>query len=147
MISDMTAFIEGLKGVNPAAQIVLTVSPVPLMATADPGAHVLSATTYSKSVLRVTAEALRRNHEHVHYFPSYEVITGAFNRGRYYAQDLRNVTDEGVDHVMRLFLEHATEAKTKETLNRPEVTAQDRFLAEAEAFTEVECDEVALDRP
>ena len=66
VVEDMTAFVEGLRQVNKSAQIVLTVSPVPLMATADPGAHVLSATTYSKSVLRAAAEMLRRKYSHVH---------------------------------------------------------------------------------
>ena len=107
VVSDMAAFIDALKAVNERAEIVLTVSPVPLVATAEPGAHVLAATTYSKAVLRVAAETLRRRYRHVHYFPSYEIVAGAFNRGRYYAQDLRNVTEEAVSHVMRLFLQHA----------------------------------------
>jgi hypothetical protein len=146
VISDLSQFVEGLKGVNPCAQIVLTVSPVPLAATADPGAHVLSATTYSKSVLRVAAETVRRHYDHVHYFPSYEIITGAFNRGRYFAQDLRNVTEEGVSHVMRLFVQHATGGATGVAAPTERSESRDDFLARAEAVVDVECDEAALDR-
>jgi hypothetical protein len=55
-VSDVTAqlraFADGLRAVNPAARIILTVSPVPLAATAVPDGHVLSATLYSKAVLR-----------------------------------------------------------------------------------------------
>ena len=40
---------------NPKARLVLTVSPVPLAATAS-GSHVLPATIYSKSVLRAAAQ-------------------------------------------------------------------------------------------
>ena len=146
VISDMSEFLEGLEQVNSKAQIILTVSPVPLMATAEPGAHVLSATTYSKSVLRVAAETLRRKYGHVHYFPSYEVITGAFNRGRYYAEDLRNVTEEGVEHVMRLFLDHVSVgAPSREPGNRI-ADRNDEFLQQAKEYVDVECDEVALDR-
>jgi len=146
VVADMTAFFDALAAVNPDAQVILTVSPVPLMATAAPGAHVLAATTYSKSVLRVAADMLAAAQAHVHYFPSYEVITGAHARGRYFAEDLRNVTEEGVAHVMRLLLLHATgtvaPAGAPVATEEPEDTAADL----ARRFVEVECDEIALDR-
>jgi hypothetical protein len=148
VVADMSAFLDGLKAVNPACRVMLTVSPVPLMASASPGAHVLSATTYSKSVLRVAAETLRSNYDFVDYFPSYEIITGAYNRGRYFANDLRNVTEEGVSHVMRVFLAHATSHAAEQGAPREAVNAppKDDFLQKMEAFVAVECDEVALDR-
>lgn len=99
--SDLAAFRERLLGVNPGARLVLTVSPVPLIATGT-GDHVLPATVYSKSVLRVAAAELARE-PGVTYFPSYEIITGNFARGRYFEPDLRSVTKEGVDHVMTVF--------------------------------------------
>lgn len=136
-----------LKRVNPKAQVVLTVSPVPLMATAEDQAHVLTATTYSKSVLRVAAEQTMRRYENVHYFPSYEVITGSFNRGSYYADDLRNVTEDGVSHVMRLFLKHATEANEAPVIEEVRESAHSAFERASAKFVEVECDEAALDRP
>lgn len=148
VISDMSSFIDELKSLNPRAEIVLTVSPVPLVATAEAGAHVLSATTYSKSVLRVAAETLRRRYAHVHYFPSYEIVTGSYNRGRYFAADLREVTEKGVAHVMRLFLEHATGSGTERAVAAPEARKppEDKFMARAEELLGIECDEVALDR-
>ncbi|QIK78085.1 GSCFA domain-containing protein [Sphingomonas piscis] len=148
VIADLTEFRNSLKEVNPQAQIIFTVSPVPLVATAQPGAHVLSATTYSKSVLRVAAETMRLRFDNVHYFPSYEVITGSFNRGAYYAADLRNVVEDGVAHVMRLFLAHATgDGPSEAPAARPQpASQQDEHLAAAQRMIEVECDEVALDR-
>ncbi len=144
VVEDMTAFMAALKAVNPNAHMILTVSPVPLMATAVPENHVLTATTYSKSVLRVAAEMLTQSHDWAHYFPSYEVITGSYNRGRYFAEDLRNVTEEGVNHVMRLLLKYATEAEP--AVPAPQATVEDSTTELARAFVEVECDEVALDR-
>ena len=145
--SDLTEFRNRLAEVNPKAQIILTVSPVPLVATAEPGAHVLSATTYSKSVLRVAAETLRRTFDNVHYFPSYEIITGAFNRGGYYAPDLRNVLEKGVNHVMRLFMAHASQGKVKSKAQAKKKPAKsDDHLEAARKLIEVECDEIALDR-
>nr|NUR37926.1 GSCFA domain-containing protein [Sphingomonas sp.] len=146
VIRDLTAFRDALAEVNPRASIVFTVSPVPLVATAVPGAHVLSSTTYSKSVLRVAAETMRIRFPNVHYFPSYEIITGAFNRGAYYAADLRNVVEDGVAHVMRLFMAHATDQGTGSATIAPRGANDDDHLAAASRLVEVECDEVALDK-
>jgi hypothetical protein len=147
VIGDLAAVRNGLLSVNPEAQIILTVSPVPLVATAEPGAHVLSATTYSKSVLRVAAETLRREFGNVHYFPSYEIITGAFNRGAYYAPDLRNVVEDGVKHVMRLFMAHAGAGTEKQDRAADQdVTAEVDHARTAQELIDLECDEVALDR-
>ena len=85
--------------------MILTVSPVPLIATYEKR-HVLVSTTYSKSVLRAAAEVATRQFSNCHYFPAYEIITGNYNRGRYFEDDLRSVTAEGVDHVMKLFIKH-----------------------------------------
>lgn len=108
IIEDLNTFLSMLSNVNVRAKVILTVSPVPLAATAE-DQHVLVSNTYSKSVLRVAAEEIARGHKNVAYFPSYEIITGSFNRGVYYDADLRTVTEAGVSHVMRLFFKHATE--------------------------------------
>lgn len=56
---DLINFWERLRTVNSNARMLLTVSPVPLAATATQN-HVLVATTYSKSVLRAVAGELGR---------------------------------------------------------------------------------------
>ena len=67
VVSDMTAAIGHLRGFNPDARVILTVSPVPLAATAV-DRHVLVSTTLSKSVLRVAADSLARTLPDVTYF-------------------------------------------------------------------------------
>jgi len=57
---------------------------------------VLVATTHSKSILRAACSAMTEKFEHVYYFPSYEIITGNFSRGRYYDENLRTIAPEGV---------------------------------------------------
>ncbi len=148
VICDLTAFRNGLLEVNPKAQIIFTVSPVPLVATAELGEHVLSATTYSKSVLRVAAETMRRLFDNVHYFPSYEIVTSAFNRGAYYAPDLRNVVENGVRHVMRLFMQHATGGSPDGVAEKAAQSTpdEDEHVKAAQQLIDVECDEIALDR-
>ena len=83
-------------------RLLLTVSPVPLTATAS-GAHVLSATSHSKSLLRAVASEALQEHAGIDYFPSYEIITHPAYRGMFYAPNMRSVLPEGVDHVMKCF--------------------------------------------
>jgi hypothetical protein len=142
---DLRRFASRLRLVNPTARIILTVSPVPLIATFE-DRHVLVSTTASKSILRVAAEAISRHDPMIDYFPSYEIITGAYNRGSYFADDLRGVTPDGVGHVMKVFLRHYPAAST-----RPEATSTGepasipqirRMLA---AARDVVCEEELLD--
>jgi hypothetical protein len=105
VIADLNRFLTKLAVINSRAKVILTVSPVPLIATYEES-HVLQATTYSKAVLRVAAEMVRKENANVDYFPSYEIIAGHFNRGAYFEDDLRSVKKQGVSHVMRLFLKH-----------------------------------------
>jgi hypothetical protein len=74
------------------------------------------ATTYSKSVLRVAAQEVAAQHAFVEYFPSYEIIVGNYNRGAYFDQDLRTITAEGVDHVMRTFMRHYTKIGSRSSV-------------------------------
>lgn len=140
--ADLNGFVTRLAKINPTARIILTVSPVPLIATFGK-AHVLTATTYSKSVLRVAAQACADQFEHIEYFPSYEVITGAFNRGRYFENDLRSVTPEGVAHVMRLFMKHHTDAAPTDAPQATPPAGRRRASLKAEiiAGMEIVCDE------
>lgn len=156
VVTEMTTFLMHLARVNPRAKVILTVSPVPLAATARADQHVLVATSYSKAVLRVAAETLATRFAHVAYFPSYEIVTGNFSRGAYFAKDLRNVLEDGVSHVMRLFMKHATgdgSALSGEPSNAAPATGgassearADEDRANAERLVEVECDEAALDQ-
>ena len=115
VIADLGSFLTRLSSVNRLAQVILTVSPVPLIATYEKR-HVLVSTTYSKSVLRAAAEVATRQFSNCHYFPAYEIITGNYNRGRYFEDDLRSVTAEGVDHVMKLFVKHYCAAPADDDL-------------------------------
>ena len=101
----MQRFIAGLRSVNPRARLLLTVSPVPLVATMEQRS-IIQSTVYSKSVLRVVADELRRVYDFVDYFWSYEIITATYNNARYFELDRRSVNDEGVAHVMRSFFRH-----------------------------------------
>lgn len=101
-LADTTEALRLARSVAPDLRVILTVSPVPLTATAS-GHHVLRATTYSKSVLRAVAEEVCMADPLTDYFPSYEIITGIPFGGRMYEDNLRTVRTDAVDTVMACF--------------------------------------------
>ncbi len=100
--ADLDAALALLRQLNPGVKLLLTVSPVPLTATAS-GDHVLVATTRSKATLRTVAAELAADDAGVDYFPSYEIITGAPARMAFFEDNLRSVRPEGVATVMGHF--------------------------------------------
>jgi hypothetical protein len=139
---DLTALLRGLCEVNPRARMVLTVSPVPLVATATAtGDHVLVANTRSKAVLCAAAEEIAERHDNVVYFPCYEIIAGAPGKLAYFAADCRRVTAAGVAHVMGGFM--------RSMVAQPASAATAEALGDAgiEELLDAECDEELLGRP
>lgn len=103
VLDDLTAALAVLRDVRGnTVHTLLTVSPVPLTATAE-NQHVLLSTTYSKAVLRAVAGQMAAQDPLVDYFPSYEIVTNPAARGVLYAANLRSVTPQGVEVVMRHF--------------------------------------------
>jgi hypothetical protein len=136
--TDLEWTLNHLKKVNPRLHFVLTVSPVALTATAS-GDHVLSATTYSKSVLRAVAGELCRARSDVDYFPSYEIVTAPAMGGRFFADNRREVAPEGVEHVMRTFFREfagappARQAVPESGTSRDDIVCEEEIL---EAYAE-----------
>lgn len=137
VVADLRAFVDEVRQVNPQMRMILTVSPVPLAATAEPR-HVLAATTYSKAVLRVAAEQLCQL-PGVYYFPAYEIVSAA--GPAYFAGDRRTLREHGVRQVMSLFFRHVLEAFPP----IPVVAAHDDFLQRGQAVVDTLCDEQRLD--
>lgn len=121
---DLSALIEGLHAVNPSARVLLTLSPVSLIATYEQR-HVLVSTAYSKAALRVAADEAERRFKNVIYFPSYEIITSPASGGRYFQDDLRQVTDIGVNHVMRMFTKHFLQESDESGVHKPAINSAD----------------------
>jgi GSCFA family len=138
--NDLIGLVERLSSVNAKAKIILTVSPVPLIATYEPR-HVLVSTTFSKAALRVAADEVERRFENVIYFPSYEIITSPAAGGRYYQDDLRQVSDLGVNHVMQMFATHFIDAETASQA-MPSQVPDDTLIQQAG----IVCDEEMIER-
>ncbi len=151
VLARMRDALAMMRAANPALRVLLTVSPVPLTATAS-GTHVLTATSYSKSVLRAVAGTLAAE-AGVDYFPAYEIIAGQPFRGMFYAGNLRTVRPEGVGFVMDSFFADQQRVfgapSGVEPETGPEETRaerQDREEAETDAAeADVQCEEELLD--
>ncbi|GAB5469880.1 MAG: GSCFA domain-containing protein [Rhodospirillales bacterium] len=162
IVEDMQWSLDFIRSKNPGAKFVITVSPVPLNATyAD--RHVWVSTTYSKAVLRVAAEQITSSNELCDYFPSYEIITSPFARGRYYLPDCRGVKGTGVNQAMRVFLRHyggeeavarlpvrktkvplAVRKKRQAARKAKQNRKQDSHISRMENMLEVLCDEESI---
>lgn len=147
---DGIEMVELLRRRNPGLRIILTVSPVPLVATAT-DRHVLEATTYSKSVLRVAASQVASRLPDVHYFPAYEIITGQHAEFDVYETDRRSVAEKGVSHVMKLFFRHvagdddAWAEIQSNNLAQPVAVQMEHPQSAAEAISAAACEEELIE--
>jgi hypothetical protein len=141
--ADLRQALELIRSRNPTVKFIVTVSPVPLNATYIPR-HVWVSTTWSKAALRIAAESVTHSVDNCCYFPSYEIITSPHVRGRYYAEDGREVLEAGVNHVMGLLSQHFFEGwPTREKAAL--ASKEESYMERMENVIEVLCDEASID--
>jgi hypothetical protein len=147
IIDDLASFITQLRLSNPTVRFVITVSPVPLVATAT-DSHVLVASTYSKSVLRVAAEKISKDFDGVTYFPAYEIVTGPQAPFEYFERDRRNVTEVAVAEVMQsLLFGFSPSELAKKSDDKSTRRLSGRFISDlAKRIARADCDEAMLDQ-
>ena len=145
--ADLDALIQGLMKVNPALKVILTVSPVPLVAT-NTDKNVLVASSYSKSVLRSVCGEIETRYAHVQYFPSYEIVGHVASFGQYLASDLREIAERGVSHVMSCFFTTFMLAENENSatdLSSIQIASAKVPIAISSAHPDVECEEMFND--
>lgn len=141
IVVDLHAVVELVHAVNPSARILFTVSPVSLVATAEPRSVVVS-TVASKSILRAAVEQLLPCYAFVDYFPSYEIITSPLSRGRFWLENGRDVTDQGVRTVMDVFFS----SRLPDLQGRAAIEPlMHKDVVNLSAALDAECDELFLD--
>lgn len=138
VVQDFNQFQSIMKQMrgNKSFKTILTVSPVPLTATAS-GKHVLVSTAHSKSILRAAAGQLSHKSKKIDYFPSYEIATNPRLHSTAFSGNLRSIRDETVDTVMRhFFSEHPAVQKKYQTL-----TPENELLSRES----IQCEEAILE--
>ncbi|MFN9630346.1 MAG: GSCFA domain-containing protein [Cyanobacteriota bacterium] len=139
IIADFNLFHKVLMKIRggKSFKCMLTVSPVPLTATAS-GKHVLTSTIYSKSILRSVAGQLSTNQVQIDYFPSYEIVTNPRMHSSAFADNLRSVRDETVETVMRHFFAEHPAIK----VNKHE---QDSSRSSKKTLEDIQCEEALME--
>lgn len=124
------AFRHGRKDL----QVILTVSPVAMMAT-HRRQDVITANSYSKSVLRAAAEHVVAADDRTTYFPSFESVTLS-DRRLAWMDDLvhvtRGIVEFNVARMVNAFTGNAIQAEMSlpEAAEFPSETAESLLLAE-----------------
>jgi len=142
VIRDFLMAVDRIRAVNPKVRIVLSVSPVGIIATYE-NRHVLESNCAIKSILRAAADEVVRSRPDIAYFPSYDLVTASPNVARFYGDDTRKINAFGIDRTMKMFFDHfaADEA--------PPDSAVELFkldiAAEAKSNSKVICDEEAIE--
>jgi len=144
VLSDLLNWCQRVREMNSSVRILLTVSPVPLNATYMPR-NVWTSTTYSKAVLRAVAGDVAAELPYVDYFPSYEIVTSPQAHGKYFEDDLREVTSVGVKHVMRVFDRHYVLRDGMSGPREPTHVRTVSKIGDGQKISDVFCDEEFLD--
>ncbi|NQZ06896.1 MAG: GSCFA domain-containing protein [Algicola sp.] len=101
-VANIQAFYDIVKQHNSNFKLIISVSPIPFLATGRAKEkHVIAANTHSKSVLRITAEQLVANNEDVYYLPSYELVMECIEDA--WEIDTRHVKKTTVEQVVAMF--------------------------------------------
>ena len=138
VIEELTNFVTLIRSKNSKVNLILTVSPVPLAATFEK-MHVINASSYSKSVLRVAAQEAVSMFDFVHYFPSYEMVTSPLGQGSYFEDDFRHIRSTGVGRVMKEFQKVFVESEPKGQGEKSNATIQNY-----QSSSRIICDEDAI---
>ncbi len=131
--ADLEEIANRLVKISSGLSIILTVSPVPLTATAT-DKHILVANQHSKSVLRAVAGELADTSVTFQYFPSYEIITVPNSNDFRFHENRRTVTIDAVNYVMQHFNTALGSVNADDDLNNP----PPQLLTAAEAVCEDE---------
>ena len=141
VVRDFLASVDRIREINPKVRIVLSVSPVGIIATYEER-HVVVSNTAVKAILRAAADEVVRARPNIAYFPSYDLVNVSPNAARFYRDDTRRINTQGIDRTMKMFFDHFTD-KSLETLAINAVKFD--VAADAEENARVVCDEEAID--
>lgn len=100
---NILAIYDLIQKHRPDAKVIVTLSPVPLIATFR-NVSCITANSVSKATLRVAldeAVATRRHDGRLFYWPSYELVNDVFHAP--FRPDRRHFPSPILDHIMRLF--------------------------------------------
>ncbi|MEO1584833.1 MAG: GSCFA domain-containing protein [Planctomycetota bacterium] len=127
-VEHLERFYALIREHNPSLRLIVSLSPVPLMATYF-DRHAIVSDAVSKATLRAAMHWFCERHPEIVYFPSYEIVTRSPDWP--YKQDNRHVTQEFIEGVMQTFIEHYGTASEADRLREIKASAPEARLAVA----------------
>lgn len=109
--NDYDILIQKLKNINPAIQIIFTVSPVRYISQG------IVANNLSKSILKIASHNLTQKFDNVHYFPAYEYVTDILRDYSFFNDDGIHPNQKSIDKVYNLFLNHFFDSESKDYIS------------------------------
>lgn len=100
---NIEAIYQLIRKHRPDAKIIMTLSPIPLIATFRDNSC-LTSNSVSKAVLRVAIDEVVRKHKDegaLYYWPSYEIVTDVFHLP--YREDRRHIEPQVLSYIMTEF--------------------------------------------
>ena len=141
VVRDFLAAVDRIREVNPRVRIILSVSPVGIIATYE-DRHVIVSNMAVKSILRAAADEVVRARPNIAYLPSYDLVNVSPNAARFYRDDTRRINPHGIDRTMKMFFDHFTD-QSSETAAIQSLKID--VASEAEEGARVVCDEEAIE--
>jgi len=109
-VSELSTVIKRIKGINPQARFIFTVSPIRHW---KDGAI---ENQRSKAELLLTIAQLEKELNDVYYFPAYEIMMDELRDYRFYASDMLHPSDQAIDYIWKRFTDtYFTEETVKAT--------------------------------
>jgi len=111
--------IQTIQSINPALNIIFTVSPVRHLGD---GFH---ENQLSKAVLHLAVEQLTKE-EKAYYFPAYEIVMDDLRDYRFYAEDLCHPGNNAIRYIEEIFADSFFSQQTKE--KQKEIEKENKLL-------------------
>jgi len=114
IISTFNNVIDQLKQFNNTLNIIFTISPVRHLRDG------FVENNRSKSVLIHAVDKLTHQHEHLHYFPSYELVVDDLRDYRFYAEDMVHPNYLATRYVWEKFSSSCINGRSREVMKELE---------------------------
>lgn len=110
IISSYETLVDQLKQFNNTLNIIFTISPVRHLRDG------FVENNRSKAVLIHAVDKLTRQHAHLHYFPSYELVVDDLRDYRFYAEDMVHPNYQATRYVWEKFCTAAINGRSREVM-------------------------------
>ena len=136
IIEDLSTIKALLMQINPNLKIALSVSPVPLFATAT-NKHISIANNISKSTLILAVNNFIKNNSEIIYIPAFEAVLFCGEKSQNFEKDGRTVKREVISEIMESFLSNWI----LEGVGRSRYTSDE---IDMRLYLESECEETSI---